>query len=186
MEIESWAGDSSISRAEELLPNIDRILTANRATKGDLTSIVVSTGPGSYTGIRVGLATAFGLRAALEVPCFGLTSLEALSLLGPENVTVMTAVPMGRGQICSQSFFGQGPISKPKVSSELEFLGSIPMNNVILIVHGDLFPNLSQLSEHSISVIDAGPAIASYLCRAIGSRSATTDLSPLFVERNSV
>src|SRR6185369_13700610 len=78
-EIDHWVGEKNVSRAEELLPSIDRMLAVQALTKADIRTVVVSTGPGSYTGIRVGLATVLGLRAALGTNCFGLTSLEALS-----------------------------------------------------------------------------------------------------------
>ena len=46
---------------------------------GDLTRIGVTVGPGSFTGLRVGLAFAKGLATALSIPCVGITTLEALA-----------------------------------------------------------------------------------------------------------
>jgi len=161
------------------------MLAVQALTKADIRTIVVSTGPGSYTGIRVGLATVLGLRAALGTNCFGLTSLEALSLLGPRGEPVTAIVPMGRNLLCMQSFGFQRAESGPRILSESELIDSGPSTN-ILVAHGDIFPRLSNLADHGFRLVNAGTNIASYLCSASDSEFATTDLSPLFVERNSV
>lgn len=50
----------------------------DRAGKGEMEAIVVGTGPGSYSGVRVGIAVANGVSLARAVPCFGMSSLAAL------------------------------------------------------------------------------------------------------------
>jgi tRNA threonylcarbamoyladenosine biosynthesis protein TsaB len=63
---------------EELLGRIDALLTRHGADPRDLTAIVVGTGPGAFTGLRVGLATAKGLALALDRPLVGIGSGAAL------------------------------------------------------------------------------------------------------------
>ena len=63
-----------------LLHHIDDSLRQAGVSPRDLDGIVALSGPGSFTGIRVGLATALGFRAALDVPVFGLSNLAALAL----------------------------------------------------------------------------------------------------------
>lgn len=53
-----WKSDSRISRAEGLLPLIDKALKESGLTVKDLTGIEINPGPGSYTGLRVGAAVA--------------------------------------------------------------------------------------------------------------------------------
>ncbi len=60
----------------ELLPTIDRLLAQAGATKQDLAAVFVCTGPGMYTGLRVGVSTAQGLAYALRLPVVGLGRLE--------------------------------------------------------------------------------------------------------------
>ncbi|MFI5226676.1 MAG: tRNA (adenosine(37)-N6)-threonylcarbamoyltransferase complex dimerization subunit type 1 TsaB [Candidatus Limnocylindrales bacterium] len=63
---------------ETLLPSLGRILGENNIRRSRLTAIVVGTGPGTFTGLRVGLATAKGLAHGLGIPIVGVASSAAL------------------------------------------------------------------------------------------------------------
>src|SRR6476469_10119183 len=63
---------------ETLLPAIGRFLGEQNLRRSRLTSIVVGTGPGAFTGLRVGLATAKGLAYGLGLPIVGVSTAEAL------------------------------------------------------------------------------------------------------------
>jgi hypothetical protein len=63
---------------ETLLPSLGRILGENELRLSCLTAIVVGTGPGTFTGLRVGLATAKGLAHGLGIPIVGVASSDAL------------------------------------------------------------------------------------------------------------
>src|SRR3990170_6183692 len=60
----------------ELLPTIGRLLAQAGTTKGDLKAVFVCTGPGMYSGLRVGVSTAQGLAYALKLPVVGVGRLE--------------------------------------------------------------------------------------------------------------
>ncbi len=60
----------------ELLPTIDRLLAQAGASKEELTAVFACTGPGMYTGLRVGVSTAQGLAYALKLPVVGIGRLE--------------------------------------------------------------------------------------------------------------
>ena len=64
---------------EELLQRLDELLTEAGAARGDLTAVVVGTGPGSFTGLRIGLATAKTIAYSLDIPIVGVSSTEALA-----------------------------------------------------------------------------------------------------------
>ncbi len=64
---------------ELLLPAIDEVLRAAEVPKEQLGAIVVGTGPGPYTGLRVGLATAAALGHALGIPVYGVCTLDGLA-----------------------------------------------------------------------------------------------------------
>lgn len=58
----------TIQKAQVVLPLIDKLLKKHRLKLNDLTSIEVHTGPGSFTGLRVGIAIANALSFALQIP----------------------------------------------------------------------------------------------------------------------
>ena len=63
---------------ETLLPTLGRVLGENNVRRSRLRAIVVGTGPGSFTGLRVGLATAKGLAHGLGIPIVGIATSAAL------------------------------------------------------------------------------------------------------------
>jgi len=80
-----------ISRAVTLLEDVDDLLRQAGAHTADVEGLAVGIGPGSFTGIRVGLATARGLALALGVPVAGVSTLDALSAGAPGAVPVVDA-----------------------------------------------------------------------------------------------
>jgi tRNA threonylcarbamoyladenosine biosynthesis protein TsaB len=71
--------DSRGSHAKWLVPTIDGLLQANGLTLSDLEGLAISIGPGSFTGLRVGLATMMGFRAVTGRPLVAVPTLEALA-----------------------------------------------------------------------------------------------------------
>jgi len=78
-----------VSRAVAVLEDADELLRESGAERAELTGIVVGTGPGSFTGLRLGLATARGLALALELPVAGVSTLEALAAGAPGALPVV-------------------------------------------------------------------------------------------------
>lgn len=71
--------DGTGTQATLLLPAIDRLLAQTGLRLPDLQGLACSTGPGSFTGIRVGVATCLGLRAATDLPVVLVPTLEAMA-----------------------------------------------------------------------------------------------------------
>jgi tRNA threonylcarbamoyl adenosine modification protein YeaZ len=86
---------------ETLLPTLGRVLGENNVRRSRLRGIVVGTGPGTFTGLRVGLATAKGLALGLGIPIVGIATSAALldaaaSVLGADStVDLALVVPAG-------------------------------------------------------------------------------------------
>jgi tRNA threonylcarbamoyladenosine biosynthesis protein TsaB len=80
-----------VSRAVTLLEDVDALLRQGGAHQKDLDALAVGIGPGSFTGVRVGLATARGLALALDVPVAGVSTLDALAAGAPGATPVIDA-----------------------------------------------------------------------------------------------
>lgn len=80
------------SHAEILTPNILECLSEAQITAADLGAVVVGVGPGPYTGLRVGMATAAAFGDALGLPVFGVCSLDAIAsdVSEPGSLLVVT------------------------------------------------------------------------------------------------
>lgn len=88
--------------AERLLPLIGGVLDAAKQRYSDLDRIAVTTGPGSFTGVRVGVAAARALALALNVEAVGVSTLEALAVAagrGRTHGTTAALIDMRRGEI---------------------------------------------------------------------------------------
>ena len=81
----------AVSRAVRVLADADELLRASGVERSELTGIVVGTGPGSFTGMRLGLAAARGLALALDLPVAGVSTLDALAAGAPGAVPVVDA-----------------------------------------------------------------------------------------------
>src|SRR5438445_3490144 len=79
------------SRAVTLLEDIDALLRQGGASAGDLDALAVGIGPGSFTGVRIGLATARGLGLALDLRAAGVSTLDALAAGAPGARPVIDA-----------------------------------------------------------------------------------------------
>lgn len=94
--------DLGKGHAEHLMAVIDSALERAGKTFGDVDAVAVSVGPGSFTGIRVGVSTARGLALALKVPAIGVTTLEALAAEASQQFPdrrVLAVLDGGRGEI---------------------------------------------------------------------------------------
>jgi tRNA threonylcarbamoyl adenosine modification protein YeaZ len=78
------------AHAECLTPNVLAALADCSLTMADLTGVVVGSGPGPFTGLRVGMATAAAYGHALDVPVHGVCSLDAIGGLTDGDVLVVT------------------------------------------------------------------------------------------------
>jgi len=74
--VSTWT--AGYRHGETLLPGIERFLDGYGVGRADLAGIVVGTGPGAFTGLRVGIATAKGLAHGLGIPLVGVSTAEAL------------------------------------------------------------------------------------------------------------
>lgn len=97
-------GDASSSHSTDLIENIDRILAEARLRLRDVDLFGVAIGPGSFTGLRIGLATAKSLAVATKKKCAGISTLAAIALAAGESERTVALLPAGRGEVFAQMF----------------------------------------------------------------------------------
>ncbi len=111
------AGEPIARGHEERLPAlVDAALKEARKTIADITQVAVCTGPGSFTGIRVGVAYARALGLALDVPVIGLTSLHAIaasSNLNTGQALLGAKRRLPERSVWAQSFRDGHPADRP-------------------------------------------------------------------------
>lgn len=103
--------------AERLMPMVKEIMARAKVSYGDIGLIAVSIGPGSFTGVRTGVAAAKGFAQALNIPIVGISTLEAIAfearkLAGDKPIRVV--IDAKRGEVHCQVFSADGaPESEP-------------------------------------------------------------------------
>lgn len=106
--VAEWAGATTGSRAEELLVRVDEMLARSRAGKDEIARIAVSIGPGSFTGVRVGIATAMGLARGFGVACVGVLALPAMLRWNGGRLGRIALLPTGRGRFAALAATAEG------------------------------------------------------------------------------
>ena len=105
--------------AERLMPMVEAALGEARLAFDDLHRIAVTVGPGSFTGVRVGIAAARALAMALEIPAAGVGSLDAMAfevMRSEFQGTVVAALDAKRGEIyaLARDLASSTPLVQPK------------------------------------------------------------------------
>jgi tRNA threonylcarbamoyladenosine biosynthesis protein TsaB len=100
----SSGGDPEVSHSNTLLADTDILLSNVNLTIRDVDIFAVASGPGSFTGLRIGISTVKALAETLHRPCIGVPTLEAIAhSAGPSDATI-ALLPAGRGELFVQLF----------------------------------------------------------------------------------
>lgn len=101
----SLSGDATASHSIDLIENIDNILRRSSVKLGDIDLFGVASGPGSFTGLRIGLATVKSFAAYLGRKCVGISTLAAIAhAAGSSDIGTVALLPAGRGEVFAQMF----------------------------------------------------------------------------------
>ena len=118
--------------AEDLLKNCNIAVS-------DLDAVAVAAGPGSFTGVRIGVSAAKGLAWGKEIPCYGVSTLEAMALgLGVHNGYILPTMDARRAQVYTALFSAEnGTISRLFEDSAIalsELKEKLPKDKPIFLV----------------------------------------------------
>lgn len=128
------AGEATVSQAARLPRELMGLLEAARTPLHDVDVFAVATGPGSFTGLRVGIATMQGLAFAEGKPLVGVSTFDALAAIGAaggpsgpegEQVRVATWVDAWRGEVFAALYEGGREVQAPAVAHPEEALARL-------------------------------------------------------------
>ncbi|HSK63504.1 MAG TPA: tRNA (adenosine(37)-N6)-threonylcarbamoyltransferase complex dimerization subunit type 1 TsaB [Pyrinomonadaceae bacterium] len=106
--IDSFSGDSRISHSNTLLADLDQLLSRTNTGLAQIDLFAVAAGPGSFTGLRIGIATVKALAGTLDRPCAAVPTLHAVALSGGASESSVALLPAGRGEVFAQLFSVSG------------------------------------------------------------------------------
>ena len=97
-------GDAAVSHSANLIEMIEGALHDAQATLADIDLFAVAVGPGSFTGLRIGLATVKAFAAAMGTEIVGVSTLAAVAYAAGESESTVALLPAGRGEVFAQMF----------------------------------------------------------------------------------
>ncbi|MDT0202054.1 tRNA (adenosine(37)-N6)-threonylcarbamoyltransferase complex dimerization subunit type 1 TsaB [Nocardioides sp. AE5] len=171
--------DELMKHAEQLAPLIAAVLTEAGAAQIDVTAVAVGVGPGPFTGLRVGLATARTLAMVLEIPVYGVCSLDALALEAVAAGTVqgpfLVATDARRKEVYWAAYDEQGQrTSEPAVDRPADVASDLP----VVGEGGRLYP------DAFVRGVEPLRPSAGWLGRAVVTEQAELlDPEPLYLRR---
>ena len=109
----SMSGDGGSSHSLDLIENIDRVLRKAGAELPMVDLFAAAIGPGSFTGLRIGLATTKSLAIASQKMCAGVSTLAAIAYQAGQSDRTIALLPAGRGEVFAQMFSVGGDLVTP-------------------------------------------------------------------------
>lgn len=159
------------THSERLIPMLDQLLIAADWKLAELDLIGVIRGPGSFTGIRIGIATAQGLAQVLKIPVLGITSLDALAWAGYDREEQTVVILDARK---NEWYYARYLWSGEKVRVE----------GPMAVTPEKLLNSLADQGERYYFVGDAVPGAEGTIVKALGAR-ATIPLAYQYLPRGA-
>ena len=106
----------------QLVPQVAELLSKHGFTKHDLGAFAAASGPGSFTGLRVGLAAIKGLAEVLLKPIASVSLLEAVASLAPARGRVTAVLDAGRNEVYVGEYGGESETGVERLLTRNEFL----------------------------------------------------------------
>ena len=189
--------NTGLTHSQTLMVMAENLLSQCGKTVADVTAAAVAAGPGSFTGVRIGVAAAKGFAWGREIPCYGVSTLEAMALsLGVYQGYVCPCMDARRSQVYNALFYvNQGvpervsedrAISLAELGTELKSLkepiflvgdGSNLCYNALL----ESVPNLVLPPEHRMHQRASGVALAARKQVEVGDPGDANALTPNYL-----
>jgi tRNA threonylcarbamoyl adenosine modification protein YeaZ len=173
------ASEQTMRHGEQLAPLVDRLVREVGIVRQDLTAIAVGVGPGPFTGLRVGLVTARTLGFVLEIPVYGVCTLDVLAVEAVDTGSVIgefvVATDARRKEVYLASYDEEGRrVAGPVVDRP----AALATDAQVVGEGGVLYPE-----QFPTAVRPVRPS-AGWLARTVaGERAELSDPEPLYLRR---
>lgn len=152
-EVTRYSADDTKKHAETVLPLVERLLAETGETLSAVDYFAVDIGPGSFTGVRIGVCIANAFGYAMQKPVIGCNALETLrEALRGVSEPVCTMIDARNGNAYASLYEGENVLLEPKAVVVAEYLDRLPG---IVRFAGDV-PGLAQSDPASARYPDAG------------------------------
>lgn len=152
-EVTRYSADDTKKHAETVLPLVERLLAETGETLSAMDYFAVDIGPGSFTGVRIGVCIANAFGYAMQKPVIGCNALETLrEALYDVSGPVCTMIDARNGNAYAALYEGENVLLEPKAVVVAEYLDRLPGN---VRFAGDV-PGLAQSDPASARYPDAG------------------------------
>jgi tRNA threonylcarbamoyl adenosine modification protein YeaZ len=174
--VAEYSASESMRHGEMLAPGIAEVLHRAGAISQDITAVAVGVGPGPFTGLRVGLVTARTMALALEIPVYGVCSLDVLAAeaidAGLDDFVVATDAR--RKEVYVASYAGGLRTTGPDVVRPADAATDLAVVGRGALLYPDAFPR-AEAPEH--------PSAAVLCDVVVGERFELLDPEPLYLRR---
>ena len=189
--------NTGLTHSQTLMVMVENLLSQCGKTVDDVTAAAVAAGPGSFTGVRIGVAAAKGFAWGREIPCYGVSTLEAMALsLGVWQGYVCPCMDARRSQVYNALFYvnhgalervsEDRAISLAELGEELKSLkesiflvgdgSNLCYNTLLESVHGLVLP-----PEHRMHQRACGVALAARKQAEAGDPGDANALTPNYL-----
>lgn len=167
----------SRGHAEALMPMVEAVMAEAGASFSALDRIAATIGPGTFTGVRIGLAAARGLALAADRPVIGVTTLEAIAAnaaepgANPSRHPILVAIDARRGELYLQSFSPElEPLDEPRALPVERAREALPLEDVLILGTGAAL--LATAGDSPARAHDPAPPAALPRASRVAARAA--------------
>jgi tRNA threonylcarbamoyl adenosine modification protein YeaZ len=174
--VAEYSASESMRHGEMLAPGIAEVLAEAGAISQDVTAVAVGVGPGPFTGLRVGLVTARTMGLALDIPVYGVCSLDILAAEAIDTglVDFQVATDARRKEVYLAAYEDGRRVAGPDVVKPADAATEALVVGRGAVLYPEAFPNAR------------GPELpsAAVLCEVVaGERFELLDPDPLYLRR---
>lgn len=153
---------AGLTHSEQLVPHIQSLLEMARVQKTDLKGIVVASGPGSFTGLRIGMGTAKAMAYALRIPLYGVMTMDSLARNIPYTTDIIcTVIDAQKKHVYAALYTYEDSqlkiIESPFIVEAVSLVERLRIQQNRVIFVGDGIKRIAPLIEDDESLIISNP-----------------------------